>query len=196
MSRNIMIKARQDTYRYKGLDLLVNADDKYKVIPLLVERLADEFLAATRLHSKVLAVRFDLHPDDKHIGNKPVEDLMRWFKNNLKRNYRMNNIGHYWVRELCKKGKDTHWHVVVLLDGNKVQSSWTITEKIKRYWEESKLLGRVFIPQNCYTQIVRDDKEAFNEAFYRASYLAKERSKQLTQQVRGFSCSNLARKVT
>lgn len=190
-----MKRARQETYRYKGVDFLVNADDKYKVVPLLVERLADEFLAATRLHSKVLAVRFDLQPHDKQIGNKPVEDLMRWFKNSLKRNYHMNNIGHYWVRELCKKGKGTHWHVVLLLDGNKVQSSWSVTDKIKRYWEDTKRLGSVFIPQNCYTQINRDDKEAFDEAFYRSSYLAKERSKQFTQQTRGFSCSNLAKKA-
>ncbi len=190
-----MMNTRQEIYHYKGLDLPINADHKYKIIPLLVERLADEFLAAIELHSKVLTVRFDLNPDREHEGNKPVEDLMRWLKNNLKRNYHMNNIGHYWVRELCKKRKGTHWHVVLLLDGNKVQSSWTITEKIKRYWEESKGLGLVFIPQNCYTQIVRGDITAFNEAFYRSSYMAKERSKQISQQVRGFGCSNLSKKV-
>ncbi len=190
-----MIKARQEIYRYKGVDLPINADSKYKVVPLLVERLADEFLAALELHSKILAVRFDLHPDGEHEGNKAVEGLIRWLKNNLRRNYRMNNIGHYWVRELCKKRKGTHWHVVLLLDGNKVQTSWTITESVKRYWEEIKTLGCVFIPQNCYTKIGRDDTEAFNVAFYRSSYMAKERSKQMSQRVRGFGCSNLARKL-
>jgi len=37
----------------------------------------------------------------------------------------MKNIGHMWVREYGKK-KKTHWHLVLLLDGNKVSDSWSV----------------------------------------------------------------------
>jgi len=186
--------SRQEIYSYRGLELPINADEKYRCIPMLIERMSDEFTAAMELHSKVLAVRIDLQAFEQSETNTPIEELIRWFKQDLKRRYYMKNIGHFWVRENSRK-KGIHWHIVLLLDGNIMQSSWAVTDKIKNYWEETKRAGRVFIPKNCFTQIKRGDKEAFNKAFYRASYLAKERSKGASNKVRCFGASKLAKLI-
>jgi len=186
---------RQEIYLYQGLDLPINADEKYRCIPMLIERMADEFIAAMKLHGKVLAVRIDLHAVEQVKTNTPMEQLIRWFKKDLNRRYHMKNIGHFWVREISRK-KGVHWHLVLLLDGNIMQSSWAVTNKIKSYWEDTKQIGQVFIPKNCFTQIKRGDKEAFNKAFYRSSYLAKERSKCTSNKVRCFGASKLAKLIT
>lgn len=186
-------RQREDIHYYKAVALPINADHDYKCIPLLVERMADEFWAALELHSKVLAVRIDLHTDEPGMKNNAIEDLLRWLKQDLKRTYRMKNIGHVWVREFGKK-KKRHWHLVLLLDGNILQNSWALTEKIKTYWEQTKRFGDVKIPRKPFKQIIRGDESSFNEAFYRSSYLAKERSKFVGGD-RSFGSSRLSNKV-
>ncbi|MFT4953598.1 MAG: hypothetical protein ACI9A0_003317 [Pseudoalteromonas tetraodonis] len=186
-------RQREDIHYYKAVALPINANGDYKCIPILVERIADEFWAALELHSKVLAIRFDLHTDNEALKNVAIEDLLRWLKQDLKRAYRMNNIGHVWVREFGKK-KKLHWHLVLLLDGNILQNSWMVIEKIKGYWEQVKSFGEVKVLRNCFTQMIRGDEGSFDEAFYRSSYLAKERSKFVGGD-RSFGSSRLANKV-
>ncbi len=186
-------RQREDVHYYKAVALPINADHDYKCIPTLVEKMADEFWAALELHSRVLAIRIDLHTDDEALKNVAIEDLLRWLKQDLKRAYRMKNIGHVWVSEFGKK-KKRHWHLVLLLDGNILQSSWVVIDKVKTYWELTKMNGEVKVPRNCFTRIIRGDEESFNEAFYRSSYLAKERSKFVGGD-RSFGSSRLAKKV-
>lgn len=186
-------RLREEVYYYKAVALPINADHDYKCIPLLIERMADEFWAALVLHSKVLAIRIDLHANDQAMKNDAIEDLLRWLKQDLKRAYRMNNIGHVWAREFGKK-KKRHWHLVLLLDGNILQNSWMVIEKVKSYWELTKRNGEVKVPRNCFTQMIRGDEDSFNEAFYRSSYLTKERSKFVGGD-RSFGSSRLANKA-
>ena len=169
---------RNAPYIYKEQVLPINADDDYKCIPILVERLADEFYGALKLHSKVLVLRIDIHTHTPGLKNTTIEGLLRWLKQDSNRNYRMKNIGHMWVREYGER-KKTHWHLVLLLDGNKVQDSWSVVNKIKCYWEEKKQYGLVKPVKNPYTKIIRGDTDSFNEAFYRSSYLTKERTKNI-----------------
>ncbi len=77
-------------------------------------------------------------------------------------------IAYQWV---------SHTISVLLLDGNILQNSWLVIEKVKSYWGLTKRNGEVKVPRNCFTQIIRGDEDSFNEAFYRSSYLTKERSK-------------------
>ena len=190
---NQFFRNREDSYFYKGLELPINANEEYKCIPVLIERLADEFLASLQLHSKVLVVRVDIHTNEQDLKNKSIEDLLRWLKQDLRRNYRMRNIGHLWVREDGIK-KRKHWHLVLLLDGNKVQDSRSVINKMKSYWENTNDYGLIKPPQNPYIQIKRGDSNAFNAAFYRASYLTKERSKFVGPE-RSYGCSRLTCKM-
>ncbi len=169
-------RERESIHYYKGVALPINADENYKCIPVLVEKLADQFWAALSLHGKVLSVRIDLHADDDNIQNNAIEGLLRWLKQDLKRSYRMNDVGHFWAREYGKK-KKLHWHLVLLLDGNILQNSWAVNDKIKSYWEQTRKIGEVKIPRNCFNKIKCGDADSFEKAFYRSSYLTKERSK-------------------
>lgn len=186
-------RERESFYYYNGVQLPLNSDDAYKCIPKLVERMADEFFAALEFHSKVLAVRLDLHCHTDEATNAPIKGLWNWLKQDLKRLYRMNNVGCFWVREHGKK-KGVHWHLVLLLDGNKTQDSHLVIKKISAYWERLKNLGDVKIPHNCYKQMIRGDADSFDEAFYRSSYLTKERSKFVCNN-RSYGCSQLASKL-
>ncbi len=79
--------------------------------------------------------------------------------------------------------------------GNKRhQKSWRVIEKGKSDWELTKGNGEVKVPRNCFTQMIRGDEDSFNEAFYRSSYLTKERSKFVGGD-RSFGSSRLANKV-
>jgi len=186
-------RQREAIHYYRGVALPINADHDYKCIPVMLERMADEFWAALVLHSKVLAIRIDLHTNTQTMRNDVIEDLLRWLKQDLKRTYRMNNIGHVWAREFGKK-KKRHWHLVLLLDGNILQNSWMLIEKIKTYWEQTKEIGEIKVPRNCFTQMIRGNEDSFNEAFYRSSYLAKERSKFVGGE-RSFGSSRLTSKA-
>ncbi len=186
-------RERESTYLYNGVELPLNANDSFKCIPVLVERMADEFFASLEFHSKVLSVRVDLHSKTPSTDSKAVKELLQWLKQDLNRSYCMKNIGHFWVYEYGKK-KGAHWHLVLLLDGNKVQNSWSVTEKIKSYWQEVRDLGCLAVPRNCYTQILRGDAGSFDEAFYRSSYLCKERSKFVGNK-RCFGSSRLSNKI-
>ena len=69
-----------------------------------------------------------------------------------------------------------------------------LVEKIKTYWEQTKMIGEIKVPRKCFTQMIRGDEDSFNEAFYRSSYLAKERSKFVGGD-RSFGSSRLANKA-
>lgn len=186
-------RRRETEYLYNCVALPINADGDFKCIPKLVEKLADEFWATLTHHSRVLAVRIDLHSKNEIMNNKAIVDLLRWLKQDLKRRYRMTNIGYFWVRELGKK-KKLHWHLVLFVDGNILQNSWAITERIKYYWKQ-KEYGEVKVPQNCFTRVTRGDAQSFEEAFYRSSYLCKERSKTAGAD-RSFGSSHLSSRQT
>tara|TARA_R110002020_G_C16311189_1_gene773862 strand:- start:3745 stop:4341 length:597 start_codon:yes stop_codon:yes gene_type:complete len=177
MVSNSYIAKRREYYEWCGQKLPVNADGDYRCIPMLLDKLAEQMTAAIELHSKVLFVRVDLTSINPDSGNEPMECLLRWLKQWLRRYYKMQNIGHFWVIEQSRK-KGTHWHLILLLDGNRAQNSGLVIDRIKYRWEVLTDSGLVSIPKNCFYQIRRGDDEAFAEAFYRGSYLAKERSKQ------------------
>ena len=177
MVSNSYKSKRHEYYEWCGHKLPINADGDYRCIPMLLDKLAEQMTAALDLHSKVLFVRVDLTSINPGDGNNPVERLLRWLKQWLGRYYKMKNIGHFWVVEQSRQ-KGVHWHLVLLLDGNKVQNSAFVIDRIKYRWEVVADSGLISIPKNCFYQLRRGDDEAFREAFYRGSYLAKERSKQ------------------
>jgi hypothetical protein len=184
---------RVSIYPYRGLDLEINADDVFKCIPRLIERLADELLASIEIHGKVMLLRIDLHVSENEHSNEPVADLLRWLKQVLKRDWMASDTGHVWSRDYGKS-KGLHWHLVLMLNGNRIRNSYAITDRIKAYWHEQRGFGEVKIPHNCYTHIKGVNNADFMNGFYRASYLTKERSKFVGKH-RAFGSSSLANKM-
>lgn len=146
----------------------------------ILQTIDNQLMAMLTHHSKVLMVRVDIHlqpneyPSDNHIMSHYIKKLRKW----AEKKYKISRLGFVWCRELCKS-KKLHYHVMILIDGNKVQDHRTILAKSKRLAASYEHLGYGSVPilADCFHMIHRGDKLAYNTAFRHASYLAKERTK-------------------
>ena len=140
------------------------------IMKVLAERLCD----ALTQHSKVLAVRFDLHVAQYTEDNALVSQFMakqdRWI---MRRYPGVKEVRYVWVREQ-EKAKQQHYHVVLILNGNKIRNPYYIHEKGKEIW--SSLRGTSYHISKHH-HFHRDDHDSACEAFYHISYLAKARGK-------------------
>lgn len=146
----------------------------------VLQTIDDQLMAMLTHHNKVLMVRVDIHlqdgefPSDNEVMSHYIRKLRKW----AEKKYKISRLGFVWVRELCKS-KKLHYHVMILIDGNKVQDHRTILAKSKRLAASYEHLGYGAVPilADCFHMIHRGDKLAYNTAFRHASYLAKERTK-------------------
>ena len=154
--------------------LAINADaDKLCWVEILVA-LHEQMSAMLSHHCKVLFVRFDLHLPSYTDTNKIMSDLMRKIKRWINQHYQTKRVGHLWVREQ-ERAKQQHYHVILLIDGNKIRNPKRLLERI----EEMAFLRNLHYAgvKKPFIMIKRDDKQSFADAFYRGSYLAKQRGK-------------------
>ena len=154
----------------------------------ILEDLFHQMSAMLSHHSKLLFLRFDLHCEKFTQDNKIMSDWMRLFKRKLKRFYGFSRIGYLWVRER-QKAEHQHYHVVLILDGNKVQHPSNIFDIAKQV-SDQHTVPAPYVPKNSYYKISRGDSESFDTAYYRGSYLAKSRSKR-KDLARSFGSSNI-----
>lgn len=158
-----------------GITLPINASSKHGCYLEILAALKSQMDAMLSHHSKVLFVRMDLRQRDYTADNKPMADFMRKLKKRLARRYDTNRIAYLWVREV-ERSKHQHYHLTLMLDGNKVRHSSNVindVEFIADGWDWPK----PFTPKNCYYLINRSDSETYANAFKRGSYLAKTRGK-------------------
>jgi hypothetical protein len=114
-----------------------------------------------------------------------VNRLKQW----LKRNYGLENIGYIWVREQERSDKQ-HYHLALLLDGDKIRHPKRLNEQIKEMWLP---LGHVPVTLNPYYNINKHNhNETRAEIIERVSYLAKIRGKRIRdKQTKDYQTSRL-----
>lgn len=140
-------------------------------------------------HSRLLFLRQDIRVYQYSTDNKLMSDFMRSLRRNLKRHFGFSRVGYLWVRELSKATKQ-HYHLILLLDGNKVQHPANVI----RIAEETAYkveIPKPYTPKKPYLLISRNDSEGFCKAIYRGSYMAKTRTKQCNKKIRSMGCSNI-----
>lgn len=165
--------AYESIWGEKGF-LAINADaDKLCWVEIL-NALHDQMNAMLSHHCKVLFVRFDLHLPSYTDTNKIMSDFMRKIKRWINQHYQISRVGHLWVREQ-EKAKKQHYHVILLIDGNKIRNPKRLLARI----EEMAFLRNLHYAgvRKPFIMLTRDDKQSFADAFYRGSYLAKQRGK-------------------
>ena len=157
-------------------------------------------------HSKVLFLRFDLRfPDGQNYSkdNQLVKKFIYYFARNCK------NMGIYlkyiWVRERSRE-KHQHYHLVVLLNGNKTQNIYGHLKLCEEIWAHvlnihnaKGLVDYCIYNRNGDFQengimIIRNSSDfdkTYNRCFHWASYLAKINTKENISGVRNFGCSEL-----
>lgn len=135
----------------------------------------DQMQAMLSHHSRILIVFFELHTCEYMQDSKLISDILRKVKRWLNTHYGMVRVGHLWVREKSRK-KRQHYHVALILNGDEIKYPQKVIEQIE--WQAMRRdLPKPYTPKNCYYFIGRKDDQTFRQAFYRASYFAKEKTK-------------------
>jgi hypothetical protein len=143
-------------------------------MPKPMKALGERFCDVLEQHSKALIVRFDLHVPQYTEDNAQISEFMAKLNYWIKSHYKgVNEVRYVWVREL-EKAKQQHYHVVLMLNGNKIRNPYYIHEKGKEIW--SSLRGTSYHISKHH-HFLRDDHDSICEAFYHISYLAKARGK-------------------
>lgn len=147
----------------------------------MLKAIDDQMSAMLSHHSKVLMVRLDVHVHERTADNKIMSDFVermkRWASIKYKKNIR---TGHVWCRELSSD-KGLHYHLVLLFNGNAVESHYHVLKKAQQIAEHHAHRGYRNVPHfdddPMHMMIKRGDEVSYNKAFRWASYLAKTRTK-------------------
>lgn len=143
--------------------------------PKMVYRFVDQ-LEAMLTHSRcVMAVRFDLRMTGYSESNKIMTVFWRRLGKRLSKKYGGLKLGYMWVREQ-EKAKQQHYHVVILVDKEKIHFSNIVTKAVIKTWKRLTDI-QAHIPKKPYYIIKPNDWLSFSDALKRVTYLAKFRGK-------------------
>lgn len=161
----------------------------YGVYKRTVFAFIEQLDAAIQIHNRVLVVNLffsiNYYTETNKIFSQFIKNLIQY----LGRHYDINKVGYQWVREQ-EKAEKQHYHLALILDGNKIQNPRKLNEIIREKWLPR---GSIHIPDNCFYYIDKYNMSVERlKAIYRASYMAKTRGKQYRpSQTKGFYCSRL-----
>jgi len=168
----------------------INAGATRGIYKEIIARFIDQFDIAFKVHKRLLVHRVDLHLNKFSSDNKVISRFMNRLKQWLKRNYGLEKIGYIWVREQEKSDKQ-HYHLALLLDGDKIRHPKRLNEQIREMWLP---LGHVPVTLNPYYNINKHNhNETRAEIIERVSYLAKVRGKRIRdKQTKDYQTSRLS----
>ncbi|UDQ99430.1 inovirus-type Gp2 protein [Lentisphaerota bacterium WC36G] len=182
----------------------INTGDRKK-LPCyisILEKIEALMNQAVAKHSKVLFFRMDLRfPDQSYYTdhNNILSNFLESFMRNLER---QGLDPHYiWVREQ-NSSFNPHYHVVIMLNGHKTQSSYKHIKIANKLWSKNLGFADIYygLLYHCndfmsQVMIMRNKIETFNDAFYWASYLAKTHSKTKSTRYRSLGMTKINNKI-
>jgi len=174
---------------YKGESIEICNSQQYGIYEEMLHKFIEQLDIAYLIHKRLLVVRLDYrinyYTENNRLLSNHMKNIIQW----LRREYGIKNVGYIWVREQ-EKSKKQHYHLVLILDGNKIQNPRKINAILKRKWTPR---GDVFVPENCYYYIDKHNyKKQRQNVIYRCSYLAKSKGKGFRPpQTKDYACSRL-----
>jgi len=167
----------------------INANSELGIYKQVLLRFISQLDLAYLIHKRLLVYRFDLHLNNPTNDNKIVSRFLNRAKQRLKRNYGLNKIGYLWVREKDSV-KNQHYHLVLLLDGDKIKHPSKLTKTLRKMW---KPIGHMpIVPNPYYFMDKHNHKNTRKDVIERVSYLAKIRGKGYrSPQVKDYQTSRL-----
>lgn len=185
-----MQKTNLSRHSFEGEPYPINTHDgKFYCYSEILEAGIRELNSMLIWHSKVLAIRLDIHPNENTKLNSNISLFVDNLKKFIMRTYSTKRVGYVWVRE-TSTSKNQHYHLHIFVDGNKVQTSYKINNFVKRYFDGKR--SSYHFPKDCYKMTFRADKDSIHEVIYRFSYLAKVNTKCLVDKnVRNYSSSRV-----
>lgn len=173
-----------------GQQLEINVTTTQGCFVEILERTKDQLDAMLSHHSRVIVIRFDLHVNHYEDKNSLLSKFIRKLRKRLNNRYDLKRVGFVWVREI-EKAKKQHYHLAIMLNANKVNHPaevYSLIDEIWMGWNQPK----PYRPEHGYYNLTRTDKDTYQAAFIRLSYLAKQRGKGYkAKQANDFSTSRL-----
>lgn len=144
-----------------------------------MKRLVSQFKGMLSHYSKVFMIRADLKPQQYTQSNSTLSGFIKVLQARLKKELGLSKIAVIWCREKYK-AEAQHYHMVVLVNGHKVNWPTRINRIMTELWA---LAGGAhhYIPKRCFYMLKRSRPNTYAPALYRASYLAKRWSKERGQ---------------
>lgn len=158
--------------------LMTEADQDRK----MMKRIFDTVVEVASLSSRFLAVRYDLHLPAYQADNSIIEQFHRQLFPLLHRQYPKSFVSYLWVREK-DSAQAQHYHYVLMMDGNYIRYPSKVTELVQQCWRQVAG-GTVWVPENCFYFVEKDDIDTYSKLMLRLSYLGKRRTKELTSECR------------
>jgi len=139
-------------------------------------------------HCKVLVLRMDFHVNLENWSEGDLSLFLKKSKRLIANYYKLKRIGHGWGREVSQNGSH-HYHLVLMLDGNKVNHPMVVTNILTQEW---KKLGHPHPRRNNYHLLSNTVDDKFKDAFHHCSYIAKVHTKdQQPNKARNFGASQI-----
>jgi len=180
---------------YKGYPLSTTYQNDQGFHKVILDKIHELLTNMTQRHGKVFFTMFRLsypadsmvkYPDNNVSFSKFIEALMRHFD----RKPRKYDPSGLWVRERSMKTGQFHYHIMIMVDGNKCRNAHGILAKATELWglrleRDAKglvHLARSYVCDNRYggVQLIRispEFQQVFAHCFQCASYFAKAFSK-------------------
>ena len=171
-----MAMTNQSPYKIGADSYDINThNNKFLCFTDILDTMHAQMQAMLSHHNKVIVVRIDLHCEKYTSGNSELSRFMCKVRKRPYSHYKCTRFGYLWVREQ-ERQKSQHYHVMLIIDANKIQHPSALLGWLQERWSV-RGHPRPYVPKHCFYKINRGDDKAFGEAFYRCSYLAKERGK-------------------
>jgi len=163
-----------DTYDYKGETYKVNSMPT-GIYTDMLRKVIGQFKLSRKLWGRVLVVRIDLHQSKFTENSKTVSWFFKSMVKRLKKQYSLEQVGYFWVREQ-ERAKAQHYHCWLFLDGNRIKHSSNVIKMAKDVWVKN-WAGNHHIPTTRKPFRLVDSKVTEQEVVYWFSYGCKGRGK-------------------
>ncbi|QUN04778.1 inovirus-type Gp2 protein [Shewanella yunxiaonensis] len=168
-----MAVSNADFYCYEGKEWKVNNLPSGCDLDIL-DAMFNLVFAYQSYHYRMLAIRYDLHQPKYVEDNKRMTVFFRRLNKRLSSKYKGIDMKYLWVREQAKVDAP-HYHILLLLNGQKVNYPENISKICNDIW--SDMGGMLYYPENLYYDISRGNTNQVGRLLYRVSYLAKGKDK-------------------
>ena len=153
----------------------VNGSEEYGCYREILATIKGQLTAMSSHHSRLLVVRVDLHLSSYSPDNRELSRFLDKIRKHCRAKYKAKRLGYLWVREQ-EKAKQQHYHLALILDGNRIKHPSALLAWICVRWE-ARNHPRPFVPEHCFYNVKRANQASFKEVFKRLSYFAKTRGK-------------------
>lgn len=178
---------------YRGYSINIGKDNNLPCSTKCLDQLIDTVEYMTENHSKILAVRADIHSEldsEKVLTRRDVTRVIENTKRNINSKFKdsKNNpdIKFIVTTEQTSPEANPHYHVMAFANGNAIQNGYSIFSELNKqvknkldtdndglvHFSESNGNTGIMINRNS-----DDFKQQMNNTVYAGSYLAKTKSK-------------------